>query len=107
MLMSVLERTREIGVLKAVGWSKKRILFMVIGESIVITIVAGIVGAILGVVGVELLTMTNLLGGMEPIFSLETFAKAFAIALIVGIIGGIYPAIKAVQLPPTEALRYE
>ena len=107
MLMSVFERTREIGVLKAVGWSDKRILTMIIGESIVITIVAAIVGSICGVVGVELLTQVDFLGGMKPIFSIETFAEAFVIALFVGIIGGIYPAIKAIKLPPTEALRYE
>lgn len=107
MLMSVFERTREIGVLKAVGWSDKRILTMIIGESIVITIVAAIVGSICGVVGVELITQLDFLGGMNPVFSLETFAEAFVIALIVGVVGGIYPAIKAIKLPPTEALRYE
>ena len=107
MLMSVFERTREIGVLKAVGWSDKRILLMIVGESIVITIVAAIVGSICGVLAVELLTQIGFLGGMSPIFSIETFAEAFIIALIVGIIGGIYPAVKAIKLPPTEALRYE
>ena len=53
MLMSVLERTRELGVLKAVGWSGKRILGMIIGESIVITLFAGVVGSIVGVIVVE------------------------------------------------------
>lgn len=107
MLMSVLERTREIGVLKAVGWSSKRILSMIIGESVVITITAGIIGSIVGTLGVELFSALNLLGGMTPIFTIFTFAEAFLVAIFVGIIGGIYPAIKAVNLPPTEALRYE
>lgn len=107
MLMSVFERTREIGVLKAVGWSDLRILFMIVGEAIVITITAGIVGSIVGVVGVEILTQFDFLGGINPVFTLNTFAEAFIIAIIVGIIGGIYPAIKAIKLPPTEALRYE
>lgn len=107
MLMSVFERTREIGVLKAVGWSDKRILLMIVGESIIITLAAGIVGSIFGVIGVELLNQVNFLGGLAPVFTIQTFVEAFAIAIIVGIIGGIYPAIKAIKLPPTEALRYE
>jgi putative ABC transport system permease protein len=106
MLMSVFERTREIGVLKAVGWSNKRVLGMIVGESIVITLVAGIIGTILGVLAVEvLLPMAG--SSLTPIYSIETFVKAFAIAITVGVVGGIYPALKAVRLAPTEALRYE
>lgn len=107
MLMSVLERTRELGVLKAVGWSGKRILGMIIGESIVITLFAGVVGSIVGVIVVELFTSFNLLGGMTPVYTIDIFVQAFAIAIVVGILGGLYPAIKAIKLPPTEALRYE
>lgn len=107
MLMSVFERTREIGVLKAVGWSDKRILLMIVGESIVITVVAAIVGSICGVLAVEAITQVGFLSGVSPVFNIDTFAEAFAIALAVGIIGGIYPAVKAIKLPPTEALRYE
>ena len=107
MLTSVLERTRELGVLKAVGWSNKKILTMIIGESIVITLVAGIIGSICGVIGVELLSATGAVSILAPVYTINTFAKAFGIALIVGVIGGLYPAIKATRLPPTEALRYE
>lgn len=107
MLMSVFERTREIGVLKAVGWSNKKILLMIVCESIVLTFTAAIVGTIVGIVGVELFMQLDILGGMTAIFSAETIIKAFLIAIIVGIIGGVYPALKAVKLPPTEALRYE
>lgn len=107
MLMSVLERTRELGVLKAVGWSGKRILGMIIGESIVITLFAGVVGSIVGVIVVELFTSLNLLGGMTPVYTIDIFVQAFVIAIVVGVLGGLYPAIKAIKLPPTEALRYE
>ena len=55
MIMSVYERTREIGVLKAVGWRSRRILGMILGESIVLTLMAGVVGIIVGIVGVEVL----------------------------------------------------
>ena len=109
MIMSVYERTREIGVLKAVGWRSRRILGMILGESIVLTLIAAIVGIIVGVVGVEvLLSLTpSAEGVIEPAYSIELFLRAFAIAFIVGIIGGIYPAYRASRLAPTEALRYE
>lgn len=106
MIMSVFERTREIGVLKAVGWKGKRILGMILGESIVLTFLAGIVGIVLGVIGIEaIITLTNttMLLKFTPALAL----KALGIAVIVGIIGGIYPAYRASRLPPTEALRYE
>jgi len=107
MIMSVYERTREIGVLKAVGWKNRRILGMILGESIVLTITAGIIGSLVGVIGIEILVSGGMLGGMTPVYTLDTFAKAFTVAIIVGLIGGFYPAWRASRLPPTEALRYE
>lgn len=107
MIMSVYERTREIGVLKAVGWKNKRILGMILGESLVLTITAGIIGSIVGILGVELLVYFNVLEGIFPVYNIEIFAQAFAVAIIVGLIGGFYPAWRASRLPPTEALRYE
>lgn len=105
MLMTIFERTKEIGVLKAVGWSDKKILTMILGESIVITVFAGVVGSIIGVIGIELLSIFNILGQITPVFTPKIFIEAFTVAIIVGILGGLYPAIKAVRLPPTEALR--
>ncbi len=107
MLMSVMERTREIGVLKAVGWSSKKILLMIMGESVVITVISAIVGTIMGVIGVELITAMGIMNGLTPIFTITTISEAFAVAIIVGLLGGLYPAIKATKLQPTEALRYE
>jgi putative ABC transport system permease protein len=104
MLMSVFERTREIGVLKAVGWSNRKILTMIVGESLVITLLSAVIGSIIGVV---LCSVLSPMMGLNPLFTPEIFIQAFGIAIIVGIIGGLYPATKAVKLPPTEALRYE
>ncbi|MDR2967912.1 MAG: ABC transporter permease [Methanobacteriaceae archaeon] len=107
MIMSVYERTKEIGVLKSIGWSKKRIVGMILGESIVITLTAGIIGSIAGAVLVKLMVTSGILEGMEPVLSISIFLEAIAISLIVGIIGGLYPAIKASNLAPTEAMRHE
>ena len=109
MVMTVYERTREIGVLKAVGWKDSRILGMILGESIVLTLIAFVVGTVIAVVGVEvLLTLVPSVGNaITPSFSIYIFLRAFGIALLVGVIGGLYPAYRASRLSPTEALRYE
>lgn len=106
MMMTVFERTREIGVLKSVGWTNKRVLTMIMGESIVLTIISGIIGTIMGLLAVIILF--NVLGGnVDLVYDISIFIKAFVVALIVGILGGLYPAIKASHLSPTESLRYE
>ena len=107
MIMSVYERTREIGVLRAVGWKSRRILTMIMGESLILTLSSGIIGSAIGVLVIELLAGLGILGSIIPVYSIETFVQAFALAMVVGLIGGFYPAYRASRLPPTEALRYE
>lgn len=108
MIMSVFERTREIGVLKAVGWKSKRILGMILGESIVLTLIAGVLGTIVGIIAVEVGIMALGAGTiLKPVYSIDIFLRAFGIAILVGVLGGIYPAYRASKLAPTEALRYE
>lgn len=107
MIMSVYERTREIGVLKAVGWKDRRILSMILGESIVLTFLAGIVGIFLGLVAIQALIALGMGSFIKPVYSPPVFLKALGVALTVGLIGGFYPAYRASRLPPTEALRYE
>ena len=92
MIMSVFERTREIGVLKAVGWKERRILGMILGESVVLTIIAAVVGTVVAVVGVVVLLSVSSIGGViKPSFAPEIFIRAFVVAFAVGIIGGLYP----------------
>ena len=77
---------------------------MIVGESLVITLLSAVIGSIIGVV---LCSVLCPMMGLNPLFTPYIFIQAFGIAIIVGIIGGLYPATKAVKLPPTEALRYE
>lgn len=107
MVKSVVERTREIGVLKAVGWTSKRVLLMIIGESIVLAVLASILGVGFGIVFAEILSASNFLPGIQLAFSAGLFLKAIGVAAVLGILGGLYPAYRASRLSPTEALRYE
>jgi putative ABC transport system permease protein len=107
MMKAVSERTREIGVLRAIGWTQRRILTMIIGESLVLSLVAIVVGLALAVGIVEVITLTHILRGINPSFSALLILKGIGVALFLGIIGGIYPAYRASRLSPTEALRYE
>lgn len=107
MVMTVYERTKEIGVLKSIGWKSKKILTMILGETLVLTTLSGIIGSVFGILISE--AGVRLIGtdGFSLVYTPKTFILAFAITIIVGIIGGVYPAYKASKLAPTEALRYE
>ncbi len=104
MLVTVTERTREIGVRKALGASRFNILFQFIMEAIVITILGGIVGIILGmVVG---LVIANLVNG-RFVVPFNWMALGIVVCIVVGVLSGLYPALKAARLDPIESLRYE
>jgi putative ABC transport system permease protein len=107
MMKAVSERTREIGVLRAIGWTQKRIIAMIMGESLVLSLMAVVVGLFVGVGLVEILSASQILRGIIPSFSLLLLLKGIGVALLLGILGGIYPAYRASRLSPTEALRYE
>lgn len=104
MLVSVTERTKEIGTLKAIGANNKNIMTQFLLEAIVICLLGGILGVILGVtVG----NMVSLMIGGTFIIPWNWISLGIGFCIIVGIISGIYPAIKASKLDPIEALRYE
>lgn len=108
MLMSVLERTREIGLLRAIGWKGRRILTMILREAIALGGLGGLGGICLGLLLAWSITLLPWLGEMlRPTFPPDLFLRAAAIAVITGIVGGLYPAWRAIRLRPVEALRYE
>ncbi len=104
MLVSVTERTREIGIRKAIGAKKRDILIQFLIESIVLSGIGGIFGIIVGIGGALLVgSITNI----DVAFSLNVIWLAFGFSVIVGVFFGIFPANKAASLKPIEALRFE
>ena len=108
MLMAVLERTREIGVLRAIGWRRRAILQMILKEALLLAGLGGVLGILiafgLGFV-MENIPMYGEMASTKWEFTL--FIRAFITAFSLGLLGGIYPALRATNLQPIEALRYE
>jgi putative ABC transport system permease protein len=104
MLVSVTERTREIGIRRAVGAKKRNILTQFIMEAVVICEVGGLIGVALGIAGGNLGAHFMKL---PPVFPVDWAVIGLAICSVVGIVFGTYPAIKAANLDPVESLRYE
>jgi putative ABC transport system permease protein len=108
MIMSVFERTREIGILRAVGWRKSRVMCMILGESLVLCAVGAIIGAFGAVMLTRWLTTFPAVAGyLQGTVPLEVIVQGFGIAMLVGLIGGIYPAYRGASLSPTEAIHHE
>ncbi|MEM7125930.1 MAG: FtsX-like permease family protein [Chloroflexota bacterium] len=108
MVMSVMERTREIGTLRAVGWSRWRILRMILGESLLLSFFGGLLGLLLGTLMAEAVEAIPGYGAMlTPAYSVGGYVQGMVTALVLGLIGGVYPAWRAANLQPIEALRYE
>lgn len=104
MLVSVTERTKEIGLRKAIGARRRDILMQFLAESVVVSVIGGLAGIILGVSGAKIL---SLLAGWDTLISIQSIILAFSFSVFIGLLFGIYPAKKAAILAPIEALRYE
>ena len=104
MLTTVTERTKEIGLRKAIGARKKDISIQFLAESIILTIIGGIIGIIFGWL---ISFVVNLTGVVATSVSTSSVLLAFGVSAIVGILFGYYPARRAASLNPIEALRYE
>lgn len=116
MITSVIERIREIGVMKAVGFTNTQVLFMILSESLVMSLIGGGIGIVLGVVGAHILASrgftikagtSSVVISAPPAITPELILNTIGIVVLVGIMGGIFPAYRAAKIPPAVALRYE
>jgi putative ABC transport system permease protein len=104
MLVSVTERTREIGIRKAIGAKRSNILAQFLIEAVTLSAVGGVIGVLFGS-GLSLLMRYGL--KMPAVLSLFWILTALILCTLIGIVFGVYPAWKAARLDPVEALRYE
>lgn len=104
MLVTVTERTREIGIMKSVGYSNSNILSLFLLESVMVSFFGGIVGTAIGGMGAYALESVLKL---PPVFPLKLIEIGIVISVLVGITAGLYPARKAARMNPVDALRYE
>ena len=110
LLASVAERTKEIGVRKAAGARRRDIIVQFLAESVVISLAGAVIGAILGIVGAYLVTYIMRSQTMAQVYAAvtwQTLAVAMGAAILVGLVFGTYPALKAANLSPVDAMRYE
>ncbi|HLZ72543.1 MAG TPA: FtsX-like permease family protein, partial [Dehalococcoidia bacterium] len=108
MIVSVTERTREIGIRKAVGARRLDILSQFLVESLVVSILGGLIGIGLGIGASQLINGQKLNGQtLETLVSGSSIVLAVGVSLTIGLLFGVYPAYRAASLHPIDALRYE
>ena len=104
MLASVLERTKEIGIMRAIGATEEDVILQFLSESVLISLGGGVVGIILGIIGAYIIEIVS---GIETVLSMSSITLSFFIAVSVGLVFGIFPAKAAAKKRPIEALRSE
>ncbi len=108
MIMAVFERTQEIGVLRALGWRRGRVLRLILGESLILGLLGAVLGLILAVAGLRgLLLAPTARGFIDPHLPPAVLGFGIVLGLLLSVLGGIYPALRAAALEPSEALRHE
>jgi len=108
MVMSILERTQEIGILRAVGWTRGRVVRMVLGEAVLIALLAAAVGTVGAIAATHALAASPRVSGfIEPGIAPTVVLQGFALTALIALLGGLYPALRAARLLPTEAIRHD
>ena len=108
MLMAVVERTREIGVLRALGWRRRAVLKMIMKEALLLGLIGGIAGIVVAFLLVGAIKLVPMVGDVfDVVWEISVFTRAIGVALALALVGGVYPAYRATRMLPVEALRYE
>jgi putative ABC transport system permease protein len=108
MLLSFFERTREFGVMRAIGWSRRRMMMLVVLEVLVISVLGAALGVLLSFVATQALERWSSISGfLNPVYTAGIFWRALYVAAGIGILGAIYPSARAAFLRPLDALRHE
>jgi putative ABC transport system permease protein len=108
MIMSVYERTRELGVLRAVGWRGPRILGLITAESLFLCVLASVIGVALGFAASRAVLLVPAVSAfLNPAYPASIFLRALGVGVAVALAGAAYPAVRAIRLSPMEALRHE
>ena len=106
MMTNVVERTHEIGILRAIGWRRGRVTRMIVGECLLMALISILVGSVMAVVLTNLLArVPSVAGFLTPEINVGVFAKGAVLGLAVGLLGAIMPAVRASRMVPVEALR--
>jgi len=108
MMMAIFERTAEIGLLRALGWRRRRVLSLILGEALALGVAGSVLGALLGFAGIRALalvpTASNFIAtDLPPV----VLVIGLALGVVLSVLGGLYPALRAAALDPTEALRHD
>jgi putative ABC transport system permease protein len=108
MVMSVMERTREFGILRAVGWRQRRVLQMVLGESVLLCLIGALIGSTLAVIFTRVILIFPVVRSFLALeYTPDVFIRGLVVGVAVALLGALYPAIRAVRLSPIQAIRYE
>lgn len=107
-LLSFFERIREFGIYRSIGWARRRVIGLVIGEAVIVSLAGAAIGVFLGWVAINLLqNFRQLRGILDPVYEVDVFTRSLVFGVVVAFLGALYPALRAASVAPLAAMRRE